>query len=147
MFAHVVTAKRKLAKLVREIEDICNSTVNNQIHEQTISRVSSSYLLEGRIFLNWTTSFCKVFSNSSFYKIHFFFQGTHFKETHYKRLNGFLEEKRELFQSFIAKITNVSGLEFQLDMYNLLKYKRERPVTVQTTYNQILVIHRVKKKN
>ena len=73
------------------------------------------------------------------------FLGTQFRTraTHFKGFNEFLENKREVFQSFITKLTDVEGLGFRLEMYNLLKFKRERPVTISATYNQIILIHRV----
>merc|ERR1719414_572197 len=71
--------------------------------------------------------------------------GTDFKEIHFQPVNDYLQKKRETFQNFIYKITDVAGLDFRMEMYELLKHKRSRRVTMQTSYNQILLMHQLLK--
>jgi len=71
--------------------------------------------------------------------------GTDFKEVHFQPVNDYLHKKRETFQNFIYKITDVGGLELRMEMYELLKHKRGRKVTMQTSYNQILLMHNLLK--
>jgi len=69
--------------------------------------------------------------------------GTQFKEIHMKPVNEFLKEKREPVQRFLAKVVEVPSLQYQLDMYQLLKYNRDRDIIMQTTYNQLILMHRL----
>lgn len=73
--------------------------------------------------------------------------GTKFKELHMQPVNNFLEEKREPVQRFLAKLIEVPDLSYQLDMYQLLKYNEARDFKMLTTYNQLILMHRLLSKH
>jgi len=73
--------------------------------------------------------------------------GTQFNEIHMTELNPFLREKKQPIQNFIVKLITVNDLDFRMDMYRLLKHNRQRDITIRTTYNQIILLHRLLKDN
>jgi len=69
--------------------------------------------------------------------------GTQFNEIHMVHLNEFMQRKKEVVQSFIVKLISVPDLQHRMDMYRLMKHNRQSRVKIQTTYNQVILMHRL----
>ena len=59
------------------------------------------------------------------------------------RLSKFIEKHREDIQTYFARLIDVDSLSDRMDVDNLLEHTRRRDYTIQISFNQIFLVHRL----
>merc|ERR1712048_414704 len=59
------------------------------------------------------------------------------------RLSKFISKHREDIQTYFARLIDVDSLSDRMDVDNLLEHTRRRDYTIQISFNQIFLIHRL----
>jgi len=69
--------------------------------------------------------------------------GVEFRDKFMHRLSKFIENHREDIQTYFARLIDVDSLEDRMDVDNLLERVRRRDFTIQISFNQIFLVHRL----
>eukprot|EP00485_Elphidium_margaritaceum_P005505 CAMPEP_0202708610 /NCGR_PEP_ID=MMETSP1385-20130828/20774_1 /ASSEMBLY_ACC=CAM_ASM_000861 /TAXON_ID=933848 /ORGANISM="Elphidium margaritaceum" /LENGTH=902 /DNA_ID=CAMNT_0049367625 /DNA_START=42 /DNA_END=2750 /DNA_ORIENTATION=+ len=69
--------------------------------------------------------------------------GVEFRDKYMHKLSKFVEKHREDIQQYFARLIDVDTLKDRMDVDNLLEHARRRECTIQISFNQIFLIHRL----
>jgi len=69
--------------------------------------------------------------------------GVEFRDKFMHKLSKFIEKHREDIQTYFARLIDVDSLADRIDVDNLLVHTRRRDYTIQISFNQIFLIHRL----
>ena len=69
--------------------------------------------------------------------------GVEFRDKYMQVLSGWVERHREDIQTYFARLIDVDSLTDRMDVDNLLEHTRRRDYTIQISFNQIFLIHRL----
>eukprot|EP01083_Nonionella_stella_P072603 195816_1 len=69
--------------------------------------------------------------------------GVEFRDKFMHRLSKFIEKHREDVQTYFARLIDVDSLSDRMDVDNLLEHTRRRDYTIQISFNQIFLTHRL----
>jgi len=69
--------------------------------------------------------------------------GVEFRDKFMHKLTKFVEKHREDIQLYFARLIDVDSLSDRMDVDNLLEHTRRRDYTIQISFNQIFLIHRL----
>jgi len=69
--------------------------------------------------------------------------GVEFRDKFMHKLSKFIEKHREDIQTYFARLIDVDSLADRMDVDNLLEHTRRRDYTIQISFNQIFLVHRL----
>jgi len=69
--------------------------------------------------------------------------GVSFRDKFMHKLSPFIDKHREDIQTYFARLIDVDSLADRIDVDNLLVHVRRRDYTIQISFNQIFLIHRM----
>merc|ERR1719242_2058423 len=69
--------------------------------------------------------------------------GVEFRDKFMHRLSKFIEKHREDIQTYFARLIDVDSLSDRMGVDNLLEHTRRRDYTIQISFNQIFLVHRL----
>lgn len=69
--------------------------------------------------------------------------GVDFRDKYMKKLSGWVDRHREDIQTYFARLIDVDTLADRMDVDKLLENTRQRDYTIQISFNQIFLCHRL----
>ena len=69
--------------------------------------------------------------------------GVEFRDKYMQVLSPWVERHREDIQTYFARLIDVDSLADRMDVDNLLEHTRRRDYTIQISFNQIFLVHRL----